>query len=231
VAQRSRLDGRCEIAAPLSFALIPLVLEGWIFGFSVAWPPGPINAEIARRAIARGAGPATAVALGASSGDAIWALMSSLGVGILLKGPLTRLALGIVSTALMLALAALFLHGAWRGFRTRHEPPVDAARFERGGAGYALGLGMALSSPWNLGFWLAVMGQPGLIPEGIGASLAMAASVVAGALSWCLMLIGALTLLRIRIDVHWWEVVAKGATGLFMLGFAISEIARLAAAR
>jgi len=61
----------------LPYALAPLVLEGFAFGFSVAWPPGPINAEIVRRALSRGGGPAFAVALGASSGDAVWALVKA----------------------------------------------------------------------------------------------------------------------------------------------------------
>lgn len=205
------------------------MLEGFAFGFSVAWPPGPINAEIVRRALARGGRAAFAVALGASSGDAVWALVTSLGVGLLLKYPVARLALGVTSTALLLALAAVFLRGAWRGFRARHEAQAEAGRFDRGGAGYALGLGMALTSPWNLGFWLAVMGRPDLVQKGFGASLVMAASVVTGALSWCLILIGALTLLRVRIDAAWWEVVTKGATGALMLFFAIRGIVRLAA--
>jgi threonine/homoserine/homoserine lactone efflux protein len=210
-------------------ALAPLVLEGFAFGFSVAWPPGPINAEIARRALSRGAGPAFGVALGASSGDAVWALVTSLGVGLLLNGPAARLALGVVSTALLLALAALFLRGAWQGLRRRQDVAASGGRLERTRAGYALGLGMALTSPWNLGFWLAVMGRPDLVQKGLGASLVMAGSVVSGALCWCTILISALTLLRLRLDVAWWEVVAKGATGALMLGFAVRGIVRLAA--
>jgi threonine/homoserine/homoserine lactone efflux protein len=208
--------------------LSALLLEGVLLGWSVAWPPGPINAEIIRRALARGFAPAYAVALGASSGDALWAVATALGAGLVLNGPLARLVLGAVSTALLLALAFVFLKGAWHGLRAGRGVAPASGRFDAGRAGYALGLGMALSSPWNIGFWLAVMGRPELAQRGLGESLIVAGAVVAGALAWCLILTSAVTLLRVRIDTYWWEIVAKGATGLVMLVFAARGLMRLA---
>jgi threonine/homoserine/homoserine lactone efflux protein len=107
---------------------------------------------------------------------------------------------------------------------------LDAApvRLDARRAGYALGLGMSLTSPWNIGFWLAVMGRPEVAEKGIAASLVMAGAVLSGALAWCLVLIAMLSLLRLRIDAAWWEIVANGATGLMMLGFAIAGLARFA---
>jgi len=209
-------------------ALSPLLLEGFLFGWSVAWPPGPINAEIMRRGMARGFAAAYAVALGAASGDALWAICAATGAGLVLARPNAQLWLGVVSTALLLALAILFLRGAWHGF----WEPADAARppgrFESTRAGYGLGLGMSLTSPWNIGFWLAVMGRPEVAQRGVAASLAMAGGVMAGALAWCLVITGAVTLLQVRVNTRWWEVVAKGATGLLMLGFAARGAVRLA---
>ena len=207
-----------------------LIIEGFVLGWAVAWPPVPINAEIIRRGLARGFAPALAVALGASSGDALWALATALGAGLLLKGDATRLALGVVSTLLLLALAVVFLKGAWHGVMARRNAtPPSPGRFDGRRAGYAVGLGMALTSPWNLAFWLAVMGRPELVQRGLSASLVVAASVVAGAVTWCLLLASAVTLLRLRVDGALWEIVAKGATGILMLVFALRGLLRLAA--
>ena len=180
--------------------------------------------------MARGFAPAYAVALGASSGDALWALVTALGAGLVLNSHVARLVLGAISTALLLALAFVFLKGAWHGLRARAGRGAAAApgRFDAGRAGYGLGLGMALSSPWNIGFWLAVMGRPEMAQRGLGDALVVASAVVAGALAWCLVLTTAVTLLRVRIDTAWWEIVAKGATGLVMLVFAVRGIMRLA---
>jgi threonine/homoserine/homoserine lactone efflux protein len=209
-------------------ALTPRLVEGFVLGWSVAWPPGPINAEIIRRALAKGFAPAFAVALGASSGDALWALLTAAGAGLVLDGTWARPLLGAVSTALLLALAFVFLRGAWRGLRADPSAAPAPGRFDDGRAGYALGLGMALSSPWNLGFWVAVMGRPELVQRGLGASLVVAGAVVLGALSWCLIVTGVATVLRVRVAGPWWEVGAKGVTGLLMLGFAIRGAMRLA---
>ena len=209
-------------------ALSALLLQGFLFGWSVAWPPGPINAEIIRRGIARGFAPAYAVALGAASGDATWAIATAAGAGLVLGRPAAHLALGVISSALLLALGVLFLRGAWRGLAAADGAPPASGRFDSTRAGYGLGLGMSLTSPWNVGFWLAVMGRPEVAERGLPESLVVAGSVMAGALTWCLIITSAVTLLRIRIPTRWWEVAAKGATGFLMLGFAARGIVRLA---
>jgi threonine/homoserine/homoserine lactone efflux protein len=209
----------------------PLVLEGLVLGWSVAWPPGPINAEIMRRALARGFAAGFAVALGAASGDAFWAVATALGAGVLLAGAVTRLALGVISTALLLALAGIFLKGAWQGLGAwRHgaPPPPPAPRLDSPRAGFGLGLGMALTSPWNLAFWLAVMGRPQLAGRGLGAALIVGAAVLAGALAWCVIFCGAVSVLRLRVATALWDIVAKGATGILLLAFALAGALRLA---
>ncbi len=97
-------------------ATLVLLGYGFVLGWSVAWPPGPINAELARRTLARGFWAAFGLALGATCGDTLWALLVALGVGVLLQGPATRLALGVLSVALLLWLAFTFLRGAWGRF-------------------------------------------------------------------------------------------------------------------
>jgi threonine/homoserine/homoserine lactone efflux protein len=210
-------------------SLAPLVVEGVVLGWSVAWPPGPINAEIMRRGLAGGFRAGFVVGLGAASGDALWAVATALGAGLLLAGQGLHLALGIVSTALLAALAAMFLYGAWRGLRARGAGTKASARAPTR-AGYALGFAMALSSPWNLAFWLAVMGRPELAGRGLAAALVVAASVVLGALSWCALLCAGVIGLRLRYATPWWNVIAQGATGLLLLAFAIMGAARLVAA-
>ena len=56
---------------------------GAVLGWSVAWPPGPINAEIIRRGLTRGFWSAFVVGLGASCADFFWALAVALGAGAL----------------------------------------------------------------------------------------------------------------------------------------------------
>jgi threonine/homoserine/homoserine lactone efflux protein len=212
----------------MATALVPLLGTGFLLGWSVAWPPGPINAEIARRCLARGFWAGFFVLLGACSGDALWAVLVALGVGVLFSGEAARLALGCLSIALLLALAFLFLRGAWRGLR---RPAATAApsRFDGGRASYLLGVGMALSSPWNLAFWLAAMGRPEFSQVGLPSLLTMASAVIVGALTWGLLWSGAVVLLRQRATGGRWDVVVKALTGALMLYFAIGSARRLLA--
>lgn len=209
-----------------------LVLEGLVLGWSVAWPPGPINAEILRRTLARGFGAGMAIALGASSGDALWAVATSLGAGLLLAGAAARTILEVISTTLLAVLAYTSLTSAWRGLGAwRASATATAIPAPSAGdrAGYGLGLAMALTSPWNLAFWLAVMGRPGIAGHGLAAALVMAAAVVAGALLWCIVFCSTIALLRTRLRPGPWEVFASGTTGLVMLAFAVLGAVRLAA--
>ena len=214
---------------PGAAALLPLATYGFLLGWSVAWPPGPINAEIVRRGLARGFWPGYAVGLGAATGDAVWAVAVVLGAGALVGSLDARHALSLLSTALLVGLAAIYLRGAWLGLVT-WRTGVEAAqpvRLDGSRAGFLLGLGLALSSPWNIAFWLAVIGRPETLQAGPAAPLVVAGAVLLGTNLWVLVLCLVVVLLRWRFAGGAWEVMAKGATGLLMLGFAVDGIRRL----
>ncbi len=214
----------------MSGTALATVATGLVLGWSVAWPPGPINAEMIRRALARGFWPAYSVGLGACSGDFLWALAVTLGAGALAELPGVRTALGLVSLVLLLVLARLFLRGAllaWRAGRLGKAPAPAVSRFDSARGGYFLGLTMALSSPWNIAFWLAVIGQQAGGTLGLASSLLLATAVVTAAAAWGLVLCTAVRM-GARFATPTWEVVTQGLTGLLMLYFAARLVLRLA---
>ncbi len=212
-----------------------LVVEGFVLGWSVAWPPGPINAEMIRRGITGHQRSGIAVGLGASSGDFLWALVVASGLGALATVPIVRPVLTGVSFVLLLLLAWVFLKGAFKGWQAMkrgqfHEMTAGARPTTAGG--YLLGLTLALTSPWNIAFWLAVLGNgSGAGPAttqaaatvvqtlGLGPALTKAAAVVGGALTWCMVLAIALRL-GARFATPTWDITTRGLTGLLMLYFA-----------
>jgi threonine/homoserine/homoserine lactone efflux protein len=207
-----------------------LSLTGFVLGWSVAWPPGPINAEAVRRGLARRPWPAYAVVLGGCCGDALWALSVGLGAGALLRVTHVQRALGAAGVVLMLLLAAVFLRGAWRGLAEirsgrRRNRAATGSGSPRGGFG--LGLTLALTSPWNLAFWLAVVGQAQGVARELGASLVMALGVLAGAATWGLVLCAGVARLGAWLATPWWEVVTEAATGALMISFAVGAALRL----
>ena len=215
---------------PSQFSLLPFAAYGLVLGWSVAWPPGPINAEIIRRGLTRGFWPACAVGLGAATGDALWAVLVVLGAGALFASAAARLVLAVVSTLLLLVLAISFLRGAVQSYVAWRSGVLARTRaFDSTRAGFALGLGLALSSPWNIAFWLAVIGRAEAMAAGLAGGIVVAVAVIVGAVAWVVVLATLVVLLRLHSQSGAWEVIAKGATGLLMLYFALTGIARLLA--
>ena len=203
------------------------LLNGLVIGWSVAWPPGPINAEMIRRGLLprdEGGGfwSAWRVGLGACTGDFIWALGVSLGAGAVLNSPRVRFVLGVISLVLLLVLAAMFARAAWRIARS-HRAQTDEvpAVKRRSGHGYLLGLTVVLGSPWNIGFWLAIIGSQGAQASGgLAYSLFLAGAVVLGAIAWgCVLCI--LVKLGARIFSRpSWQIATQALSALVMLYFA-----------
>ena len=205
------------------------IVNGLILGWSVAWPPGPINAEMIRRALmprAQGGGfwPAWQLGLGACAGDFIWALGVAAGAGALLASPRLHLALGIVSFVLLLFLAFSFARGAWKEYRTHIQPDetVSAPQSVRS-RGYLLGFVLALTSPWNVGFWFAVVGGQG-VAQGHAtflSSLTLAGAVVSGAICWTIVLCIALKMGARIFAQPAWQIGTQAVSALVMIFFAV----------
>jgi threonine/homoserine/homoserine lactone efflux protein len=203
-------------------AIAPLLLSGFLIGWSVAWPPGPINAEIARRTIAHGFFRGAVVGYGASVGDTLWALAVAIGAGALAANATLARILGWVSIALLLFLTYVFLKGAWQRYvlwRSGHDH-APASRFDGSRAGFVLGAVAALTSPYNLAFWLAIIGRPDIATQGTEATLWLAAGVLSGTLVWVNAFAGSIAVFRRSLDHPLWDIFTHAATAALMLYFA-----------
>ncbi len=213
---------------------VPLFLKGFVLGWSVAWPPGPINAEMLRRGLERGFWPAWALGLGACTGDFGWAVAVSLGAGAPVNVPGVRPALGVLSVGLLLFLAWTFGRGAWKAWTASRRPDGQSAsvptrRFDSTRGGFLLGLSLALTSPWNIAFWLAVIGsQAGGESLGLAASLTVAVGVIVAAATYSGLFCSAVRM-GARFATPAWHIVTQGGTALLMLYFAFKTIWGLAA--
>jgi threonine/homoserine/homoserine lactone efflux protein len=211
--------------------ILLLLGKGLLLGWSVAWPPGPINSEMIRRGLSRGFWPAYSVGLGACSADFLWALAVTLGAGALARIPAVEMTLAIISFVLLLVLAATFTRNAvhgWRLLQSGGEVTRPATMFDSSRGGYFLGMGMALSSPWNIAFWLAVVGQQAGRSHGLGASILLAAAVVIGAATWGLFLCTAVRL-GARFASPRWEIATNALTAALMIWFAVQLALRVTA--
>ena len=205
------------------------IASGLLLGWSVAWPPGPVNAEMIRRGLTRGFGSAAAVGFGACTADFLWALAVAGGAGALAALPGVRPTLAVISLILLLFLAWTFLSGAfraWQRSRRATEAPAAKERFAGTRGGFLLGLTMALSSPWNIAFWLAVIGAQSGEQLAFRTSLVLAGAVVFAAATWTVVLCTAVRL-GARFATPAWEIVTQAGTGVLMIFFAVRLLLRL----
>ena len=78
----------------------------------------------------------------------------------------------------------------------------------------------ALSSPFNIGFWLAVIGSQATQSPSLERSLALAAAVVLGALSWSFVLCVAVKVGARIFARPAWQIMTEVLTSIVMLWFA-----------
>lgn len=213
------------------------ILTGLVLGWSVAWPPGPVNAELIRRSIlppAQGGGFSAAlkIALGAATGDFLWALAVFAGVGVVMNKPAVRVSLGVVSFALLLFLAAKFAHNAWRIAREhkaqQSEGLTAAASSTKRDRTFLLGFVFVLTSPWSMGFWLAVAGSRSDLTGGrfLG-SVVLALAVVVGAFAFATFLCTAVKLGARIFSRPAWQIATQAFTAVLMLYFAVQLAVQL----
>lgn len=213
-----------------SFLSSTTIVNGLLLGWSVAWPPGPVNAEIMRRAAVpaeRGGGFwfSYKVALGAAAGDFLWALGVSTGAGAVINTPAVRVSLGVVSFALLLFLAATFARKAWhiaKEHRAQRSHGLGYGDHTRSrDRGFLLGFLFVLTSPWGIGFWLAVIGsQSSIIGGTLMNSVVLALAVVTGALAWATALCVGVKLGARFFARPAWQIATQALTAILMLYFA-----------
>ena len=208
--------------------MLALLGSGFLLGWSVAWPPGPINAEVARRCLAGGFWAGFGLILGACSGDAIWAVLVALGIGAVFTTPTAQLVLGVISLGLLAMLAVTFLRRAWAAYQGPVTAPV--ARFDSGKASFVLGLTMALTSPWNVTFWLAAIGRPGMNTIGLTGLLTVVVAVMAGAATWGVVWCAVVLYTKSRAGAgsgRWGAVAMNAATAALLIWFFIGAALRI----
>ncbi len=89
---------------------------------------------------------------------------------------------------------------------------------------YLLGLLFALTSPWNIGFWLAVVGgqRTFVTHPSLPNSVALAGCVVLGAMAWGIVICTALRFGARFFAEPAWQIGTQALSALVMIWFAVN---------
>src|SRR4051794_1389954 len=161
---------------------VPLMLvKGVLLGLGAAVPIGPVNVEIARRTLRGGFLAGVALGCGAVTVDVTYAVLSSLGVRLLVDRPALYWSVTLLGIGLLTWIGVQCWIDAIRAARSRadvaRQLELEQSSRPQAGIGYVTGLLMTLLNPMTLVFWFTVVpslaGQHGAAPGGgIGAGRA-----------------------------------------------------------
>jgi threonine/homoserine/homoserine lactone efflux protein len=128
-----------------------------IMGLVYVAPPGPVNIETARRVGKDGARAGLSLQLGSLLGDALYALLGLVGVDlVLIHAAVLHVVLGLVGIGLLVYLAWSALREGWCGMRRSQMPQVARRSAYASRKTFMVGLGMSVTSPFGLAYWVSV---------------------------------------------------------------------------
>ena len=180
-----------------------LLLKGFILGFSVSAPIGPIGVLCVRRTAADGFTAGWAVGLGATAADSLYAAVAALG--------LTAVASSLVAweKPLRLIAAVILFSLAWRAAQPREpDRPVSD---RRGGflGGFGSGFAILITNPAAILIFGAVFAGVGLVGNQgtTRAAAAIVVGVVLGSQAWWVLLNGVVSILRKQLRARAFRVI------------------------
>lgn len=201
---------------------LALLGQGFVLGFAIAAPVGPIGLLCIQRTLNQGQWIGLASGLGAATADALYGAIAAFG--------LTLVTAFLVEQQFWLGLVGgVFL--CYLGVRTLlAAPATNAAHAEAKGilGAYTSTFALTVTNPLTILAFVAIFAGAGLADSsGNAASAAwMVVGVFCGSATWWFLLSGGVGLLRTRVSgtaLVWVNRVA----GAVMIGFGILAIVRV----
>ena len=134
-----------------------LFISAFLLGLIFNAAPGAVFAETVRQGVRGGYRPALAVQLGSLVGDALWAVLGLVGIGLLLQLDWLRWPIGVAGTLYLLWLA----RDAWRAASVEFLVAGDAGVTQRSAT--RAGVLLSVTNPQNIAYWAALGSAMGAV--------------------------------------------------------------------
>lgn len=197
------------------------LIRGFIIGFLIAAPVGPIGVLCIKRSFSKGALSGFVTGLGAATADACYGAIAAFGLtfvsGFLLEQKVVFQIAGIV-----------FL--LYFGYKTFREKPAAEAKGDLSKEGllsdYLTTVGLTLTSPMTIASFMAVFAGIGITSGSYSSATLVVLGVFSGSAVWWIVLSNGVGLLRKRANAELLGWVNK-ISGVTMVGFALMLLVNL----
>lgn len=194
--------------------------QGFILGFSIAAPVGPIGVLCIRRTLAHGRMHGFVSGLGAATADAIYGLIAACGMTVMMNALLDQRLL------LQTAGGLFLLYLAYRTFRSASPEVTGTAERKPLAGDYWSTLGLTITNPMTILMFLGFMAGTG-IGGGSGSgtlasALLLVAGVFAGSVAWWIFLSQFVGIWqsRLRVYMPW----INRLSGIVLAGFGVCSL-------
>jgi chemosensory pili system protein ChpE len=181
--------------------MLTLFLTAFTLGFVFNAAPGAVFAETIRQGARGGFRPALAVQCGSLAGDALWAVLGLLGVGLLLRLGSLRLPIGIAGAVYLMWLA----WDAWRA--ADHAFAVGTAQHgTRTRRALRSGVLLSITNPQNVAYWAALgsaLGAVGVREPTVSDYAVFFAGFMVSSVVWSVVCAALVDRLFRRAGVRW----------------------------
>ena len=194
--------------------MLTVFLTAFALGLLFSAAPGAIFAETVKVGVRGGFRPALAVQIGSLVGDALWAVLGLVGVGLLLQLEQLRIPVGLAGVAYLLWLA----YDSWREAGTRFEVGIDARESTRQAA--RSGVLLSITNPQNIAYWAAIgsaMGAVGVAePSPIDYAIFFA-GFMCSSIVWAFFCAALVDRVFRRAGIRWAKITYRACAIAFLL--------------
>jgi chemosensory pili system protein ChpE len=183
-----------------------LFVSAFLLGLLFNATPGAVFAETVKQGVHGGFRPALAVQVGSLVGDALWAVLGLVGIGLLLQLDVLRLPIGVAGVAYLLWLA----RDAWRA--AGREFSLDLGGEAQRQRALKSGVMLSVTNPQNVAYWAALGSAMGAV--GVAAPTAtdygvFFAGFMASSVLWCFVCAAIVDRVFKRAGLRWARVTYK----------------------
>lgn len=203
-----------------------LFLSAFLLGLVFNAAPGAVFAETVRQGARGGFRPALAVQIGSLTGDALWAVLGLLGIGLVLKLRWLHWPIGVAGAVYLVWLAV----DSWK--QASREFSLGGSGNGTAGSRRALRAGVTLSitNPQNLAYWAAVgsaLGAVGVTHPTPADYTVFFAGFMAASVAWAFFCAYAVGALFQRLGTQWAAVTYR-LCAIAFLALALGSMRELA---
>lgn len=201
-----------------------LFFSAFVLGLIFNAAPGAVFAETVKEGVNGGFKSALAVQIGSLVGDAVWAILGLIGVGLLLQLELLQIPIGIAGAFYLTWLAYDSWSSAIDEFHVGEKN--DKAQVQKA---LRTGVLLSITNPQNIAYWAAIgsaLGAVGIANPVVGDYAIFFAGFMASSIIWCFFCAAVVDRVFRKLGAKWARVTYRLCAIAFLI-LALNSIRNL----